>query len=97
MGTVGDGGGYSCAGAGGVREIPLPSCQFAVNLKVLFFPFSKERGREGEGEGKKHICVREISIGCLWHTAGPGMEPTTQAWALTWHGTSHFAGRCPAN
>ena len=53
-------------------------------FKILLFSF-QERGREGEGEGKrrqKHGCVRETSIGCLLHAP---------SWDLT-----HTPGMCPA-
>ena len=41
------------------------------------------RGQGGKKEGEKYQCEREASNGCLSHVPGPGMEPTTQAHALT--------------
>ena len=49
-----------------------------VSFLNLFFKFIfRERGREGEREGEKHQCARDISIGCLSHTPywGSGPQP----------------------
>ena len=53
-----------------------------VHLKHFFsfFVDSKERGREGEREGKNHQCDREI--GCFLHTLQMGAKHTTQTCAL---------------
>ena len=48
-------------------------------FKILFI--FRERGREGEREGEKHLCERETSSHCLLHTptqdlaCNPGMCP----------------------
>ena len=46
-------------------------CQFF--FKFIF----RETGKEGEGEGEKHWCARDISISCLLHTPYwvPGLKP----------------------
>ena len=51
----------------------------------------RERGREGQSEGKKHWCEREASIGCLWFTLQLGTKPATQTHALNRDQTSNFA------
>ena len=53
---------------------------FFKDIMHLFF---RERGRDGEREGEKHQCVREILIDCLAHAPQPGTAPTTQACALS--------------
>ena len=57
-------------------------------LKFFSFIDSKERGRDGEREGEKHPCEREISISCILHPPRLGTEPATQACALTGNQTS---------
>ena len=48
-------------------------------IKKRFYLFIfRERGREEEREGG-----RETSISCLPQASGPGIEPVTQACALT--------------
>ena len=57
---------------------------YTLFKKILFiYFFFRERGREGEREGEKHRCEREMSIGCLLCTPQPGTKPATQACALT--------------
>ena len=62
------------------------------NARILGLKFflidSRERGREGEGEGDNHQCERETLISCLLHMPQPGTKPTTQACALTGNQTS---------
>ena len=45
----------------------------------------RERWRQAERKGERHLCARETSIGCLWHTPWPIPEtdPATQSCALT--------------
>ena len=64
--------------------------------------WSTERGEgdyfkgEGEREGEKHRCAREILISCL-SDPQPGTWPATQTWARTGiePKTSQFAGQGP--
>ena len=47
-------------------------------FKYRFYLVSfRERGREGEREGEKRRCVREILSGCFSHAPdwGPGLQP----------------------
>ena len=55
---------------------------FYMLIYILFFKgfylfIFRERGREGDREGEKHWCEREISIGCLLHA--PSWEPGLQS------------------
>ena len=56
----------------------------------------RERGREGKGEGEKHRCEREASIGCPSYTPRLGTKPATQTCALTRNQTMTFwsMGQC---
>ena len=57
-----------------------------MSLKIMLKFFKKIFiFREGKGgrEGEKHPCERETSIGCLSCATQLGMEPKTQARALT--------------
>ena len=51
------------------------------NVYLSIYSFLRDRGREGEREGKKHQCVRDISIGCL--SLAPTRDPV------------HNPGMCP--
>lgn len=43
------------------------SC-FYTHMRICFTDFFRERGSgSGEGEKEKHLCMREMSIGCLSH------------------------------
>ena len=55
---------------------------FPFILKIFYVFIFRERGREGEREGKKHQCDRETLVGCLLHAPQLGTELTTQAHAL---------------
>ena len=61
-----------------------------VMISVVFFRFYlfifRERGREGERE--KETSMLETSIGCFSYMIQLGVEPTTQASALTRNQTS---------
>ena len=61
-------------------------CKFQkhfFNFKKIFYLFtSREKRREGEREGEKHQCVRDVLIGCLSHAPEWGPGPTTQVSAL---------------
>ena len=48
--------------------------------KILFI--FRERGREGDREGGKHLCERESLISCFSHTPcqGPGPHPRHVSW-----------------
>ena len=61
---------------------------FCLFFKRFYLFVFRERGREGEREGKKHQCVRETSINYLLYVPQPGTEPTTQACGLTGNRTS---------
>ena len=69
-----------------------------IYLKSLFIYF-REKGREGEREGKKHQCARETSIGCLSHTPsqGPGPQPRHVPWPGIEPATFWFPGWHPAH
>ena len=67
---------------------------FYFNIYVKFFPIKRfdlfifrQRGREREGEEKKHQCVSDTSTGCLSHASNqgsahsPGLCPD---WELNW-------------
>ena len=73
------------------------SCSLHTDFYVLhsFFSyfFLRERGREGEREGEKHQCEREILIGCLSDVPQLGTQPTTQACALTRNQTKDLSLR----
>ena len=58
-------------------------CFISLFFQVILFIF-RERRREGEREGEKHLCVRETSMcGCLWQSPHLGTWPTPKARALT--------------
>ena len=50
----------------------FPAAFFKIHRFYLFT--FRERGREGEGVGEEHQCVRDTLIGCLSHVPkwGPG-------------------------
>ena len=56
---------------------------------IFTFDFT-ERVREGEIEGQKYRCEREIWIGCLPNAPRLGTKPATQACALTRNQTGDF-------
>ena len=62
--------------------ILLLRTQYVFSFLVFCFFNFRERVREGEKEGEKHLCERETSIGSLPYTP-QGTEPVTQACALT--------------
>ena len=72
------------------KRILLLEVQEEYSLSFLFFNFIIldfwERGRQ-EGEGEKHWCERETSIGCLSYVPWLGTEPATLACVLTWNQT----------
>lgn len=43
----------------------------------------RERRMEGNWEGQKHWCKREISISCLLHVSWLGTEPVIRSYSLT--------------
>ena len=63
-------------------QTKFPYQVFYLFIWFIWFYLSLERGREGEREGEKHICVREILIGCLLHSPnqGPGPQPRHVPW-----------------
>ena len=78
---------------------PLPTFSSFSFVFLDFIYLFLEKGREGEREGEKQRCVRETSIGCLWHTPdwGPGLQPRPVLWLGIELATFHFAGRSPTN
>ena len=60
---------------------------FLVKSRNIYFPkilfIFKERGREGQKQGKKHQCTRETSISCHSHAPNlvhnPGMCPERES------------------
>ena len=44
-------------------------------LKKLYLFVFRERGREGEREGEKHLCAREILVLFYALNQGPGSQP----------------------
>ena len=69
-----------CQGMMNILNIKFMAFQ-CFFLKTLFI--YRERGKEGEREGAKHWCLREVLIGCLSHVPKLGTCPATQACALT--------------
>ena len=56
----------------------MPQLGFFVIIFLRFYLFIfREKGTEGEREGRKHRCARETSVGCLSHAPnwGPGPQP----------------------
>ena len=56
---------------------------FDATIFFKDFIYFQREGSEGEREGEKHRCERETLLGCLSYTPQPGIEPATQACALT--------------
>ena len=80
----------------------LNSYHFCAFFFFFFYKFlhiylfmSREQGREEEREGEKHWCERETLIGCLLNEYCLGIEPTTQACALTGNQTTDLCGMSP--
>ena len=55
-----------------LTEIPMGFFVLLKNISLF-----RERGREGERQGEKHLCVREPSVSCLSHmpNLAPGPHP----------------------
>ena len=51
----------------------------------------RERRREEERKGEKHLCERETSIGCLSHAPGLEMEPAAPACSLAVNQTGNLS------
>ena len=62
------------------KKVYLILCHFKFFNRFYFFIF-RDRGREGDGEGDKHWCGREILINCPLNACNPGMCPDL---ALNW-------------
>ena len=60
----------------------------------IYLLIFRESGREGEKEGEKHQCEREISIGCLSYTPwlGLNLQPRCVPWLGNEWATFCFAG-----
>ena len=68
-----------------------------IFLKRFYLFIFRGRGKEGEREGEKHRCVREISMcGWLLHTPnwGPGLQPRHMPWRGIELATFWSAGWC---
>ena len=93
------------AGAGHL-QCPRGGVRYAFIYWLNYYPFLpspedvlidlRERGREGDGKGEKHLCERQTSISFLWHTPWLGTKPRPRH--VSWPGiklaTFRFQGWC---